>query len=65
MPNDILTSAQLAERWNVKTQWLRQMRHRGDGPPYFKANAGNHGKALYRLADIKAWEKRNQPGRKA
>ncbi len=55
-----LTSAELAERWRMKEATLRNMRWKGDGPPYVQPSKG--GKVLYRMADIEAYEASNTHG---
>lgn len=56
-----LTTGQLAERWKISENTIRNWRHRGTGPRYFKPS-GRRGKTLYRLSDIIEWERRNTVG---
>lgn len=56
-----LTTAQLARRWSMSPNTLRNWRYRNMGPAYFKPS-GAMGKALYRISDIEAWEKERQEG---
>lgn len=50
-----LTTADLATRWSMSANTIRNWRFRGLGPRFFKP-AGDRGKALYKLADVLAWE---------
>jgi hypothetical protein len=56
-----LTTADLAKRWQISANTLRNWRFRGIGPRYFKPS-GERGKALYRLDVIEAWEEKNTIG---
>lgn len=58
-----LTTADLAQRWQISANTLRNWRFKGVGPAYFKPS-GDRGKALYKLEDIKAWEAENTTGGK-
>lgn len=50
-----LNQRQLAERWNLSEATLERWRSEGIGPAYLKL----HGRVLYRLEDIEAYEARN------
>lgn len=50
--SDLLTPAQLGERWHKSTAALAQMRYRGDGPVYTKIGRS----VFYDLDDILAFE---------
>jgi len=60
MDGPYLTSAELAERWRMKDATLRNMRWKGEGPPYVQPTKG--GKVLYRIVDIESYEKSNTHG---
>lgn len=47
-----LNQRQLAERWNLSEATLERWRSDDIGPPYLKL----HGRVLYRLEDIEAYE---------
>ena len=47
-----LNQRQLAERWNLSEATLERWRSDDLGPPYLKL----HGRILYRLEDIEAYE---------
>lgn len=51
-----LTTAQLARRWGVAQNTLRNWRQNGKGPPVFRPTGRPMGRALYALEDILAWE---------
>lgn len=50
-PDELWTPKRLADYLFKTEAALAQMRHRGDGPKFIKAN----GRILYRLSDIRAW----------
>lgn len=54
-----LTTAELAARWRRSETSLRMWRMRGLGPRYIKLG-GPQGRALYRLSDIIAYEKKGK-----
>lgn len=56
-----LTTAELAQRWKISANTIRNWRFRSAGPRYFKP-AGERGKALYALADILEWERLHTVG---
>jgi len=47
-----LTQLELAERWRISEATLERWRSEGLGPQYLKL----HGRVLYRLVDIEAYE---------
>ena len=47
-----LTQRELAERWRISEATLERWRSEGLGPQYLKL----HGRVLYRLVDIEAYE---------
>lgn len=51
----VLDTRQLAKRWGCGVQTLVNMRHRGEGPPWFKLGS----LVRYRLSDIEAYEGAN------
>ena len=51
----LITEKQLAERWQMNKRSLYRLRSEGTGPPYIKIGVT----ILYKLADIKAYEKQN------
>lgn len=58
----ILTSKELADRWKMTEQILRQWRTKNKGPRYFKLGKGGKASVRYRLEDIEAWEKQHNVG---
>ena len=60
--DDNLTTADLAKRWRVSAGTIRSHRYRGTGPKYFKPSGSKRGRALYRLADVLAYEVENTMG---
>lgn len=56
-----LTTAELAQRWKISANTIRNWRFRGTGPRYFKP-AGTNGKALYAIIDIVEWERSHTVG---
>jgi transposase-like protein len=55
---EFLSTAELAARWGVSAQTLRNWRAAGQGPPFFQPT-GPGGKTLYKLLDVEAWEQVN------
>ncbi len=49
---DLLTPAQLADRWGVTTGHLANLRHHGEGISYLKIGS----RIAYRFADVMAFE---------
>ncbi len=49
---NLLTPAQLADRWGVTTGPLANLRHHGDGISYLKIGS----RVAYRYADVMAFE---------
>ena len=49
---DLLTPAQLADRWGVSTGHLANLRHLGGGISYLKIGS----RVAYRYADVLAYE---------
>jgi hypothetical protein len=62
-----LTPEQLAERWEISTKTLANMRSLGNGPVYVKIGAGikSSGRVIYLVRDIDAFENSNRITRKA
>ena len=56
MTLEMITSVQLAKRWDMNLSTLRQWRWRGYGPSYLKIGK----KILYRMQDIEAFEQNRQ-----
>jgi len=54
-----LTTAQLAERWQMDEKTLSNWRQQGRGPKYIKLGEGRTANVRYRLEDIEAFEKTN------
>ena len=48
----LLTSAELAERWGCSTGWLANMRSAGVGPTFLKLGSN----VRYRVPDVIAYE---------
>lgn len=57
----MLTTKQLAERWQQHPGHLARLRMEGKGPPYIKAE-GKTARCLYRLSDVEAYEKAHLQG---
>lgn len=51
-PRDLLTPAQLADRWAVSIGHLANLRHHGEGISYLKIGS----RIAYRFADVLAYE---------
>jgi len=49
---DLLTPAQLANRWGVSTGHLANLRHHGEGIGYLKIGS----RVAYRFTDVEAYE---------
>ncbi|MCM3516161.1 MULTISPECIES: helix-turn-helix domain-containing protein [Nocardioides] len=49
---DLLTPAQLADRWHVSTGHLANLRHQGEGIGYVKIGS----RVAYRYSDVIAYE---------
>ena len=56
-----LTESELAQRWAVTKNALRQWRYRGEGPPYLKVGS----RVRYRLSAVEAWEKEREVSARA
>lgn len=56
-----LSTEELAARWNMSPQTLRNWRLDKRGPRYFKPS-GKYGPALYRVAEVEAYEKKHSMG---
>lgn len=52
----ILTTNEVAQRWNINPQTLRKWRMLGAGPRYFKIGDGVKAHVRYRLLDIENYE---------
>lgn len=59
---NLLTTAELAARWRMKRSTLSNWRCAGTGPSWIKLGGGKSARVLYRLADIKAYEKNLKAG---
>lgn len=53
-----LTTEELAARWRMNPQSLRNWRLQGRGPKFVKVGK----KALYAVTDVEAWERDNTKG---
>jgi len=58
-PDDLLTAAQLAERWGVEVNSLNQQRYKKCGPPYIKAPGCG---VRYKYSDIVEYEEAHKMG---
>jgi predicted DNA-binding transcriptional regulator AlpA len=54
-----LKTEDLAKMFGYSTQWLHQMRHRGEGPPYLKLS---HKCVRYDLEQVTAWAQSRMKG---
>jgi len=54
-----LTTDQLAKRWGVSSNRLRQWRVEGKGPSFIKLGPGPKAPVRYRLEDIEEFERDN------
>lgn len=61
-----LTPAELSARWcgQISEGTLSTWRSEGKGPRFFRPSGKKHGKVLYRLVDVEAWEKEQMEGGK-
>ena len=55
--SELLTTKQLAERWDMSQGTLSNKRSKGQGPAYIKLGEGRTSKVRYRLEDIKQYER--------
>lgn len=53
---DSLSTAQLAERWNMSAKYLANHRDTVT-PPYYRPTGGKRGAVRYKLKVVEAWEK--------
>jgi uncharacterized protein YjcR len=60
MKSPYLTTAELAERWQVSVATVRSWRSRGTGPAYIKLGDGRSSEVRYHLDDIHAYEGGNR-----
>jgi hypothetical protein len=51
----LLTTDELAPRWNMHPITLAKWRNRGEGPRFFKIGP----KVFYSLEEVQIWEKKN------
>lgn len=61
-----LTPAELSARWcgEISEGSLSNMRIAGTGPRFFRPSGKKHGKVLYSLVDVEAWERKQMEGGK-
>lgn len=52
----VLTEAEVAERYHVKPETVRDWRKHRTGPPWFKAGA----RVLYREGALSEWERQRE-----
>jgi hypothetical protein len=55
---EFFTTEELAERWRIKPTTLGVWRKIGKGPEFVLLGDGPKARALYRVADVEAWERR-------
>lgn len=61
MSDTFLTTAQLAERWQMDERTLANWRQQeGRGPVYVKLGRGNSAAVRYRLQDVIAYENKQR-----
>lgn len=53
--NDLLSTAELADRWKMSPITLQNWRQKRKGPPWVKLGR----QKLYRIADVEAYERDN------
>ena len=58
---EILTTKELAARWQMKPKTLEVWRIRGQGPVYFRVGSGPKARVRYKLQEIKRYEAENRP----
>lgn len=58
----MMKTSELAIRWKISEQCLRQWRCDSKGPPYVKMGDDRCSRILYRLSDIEKFEKSNSFG---
>lgn len=59
MSNDLLTEKELAERWRITPETLRNWRSLKKGIPYFGLMGETKPRIRYRLVDIEKYEEEN------
>ena len=62
MTGPMLTTKQLADRWQMDDGTLRNWRSDKKGPQFITLGKGKRPRVLYRLADIEAYETKHQKG---
>jgi hypothetical protein len=55
--DEYLTPGQVAERYQVSAETLKDWRYRRVGPPHLKLGRN----VRYRLSDLKRWERSQEP----
>jgi len=55
----LLTTTELAQRLGLHRGSLARWRVQGKGPNYFKKGEGKNATVLYRLPDVRKWEKKH------
>lgn len=59
MTSDLLTEKELAERWKIKPETLRNWRAQKKGIPYFGLMGDIKPRIRYRIQDIEKYESEN------
>lgn len=55
-----LTQAQLADRWQIPVDTVRDWRLRRYGPQAVKLGTGRGGAVRYRLSEVERWERERE-----
>ena len=58
-PDHLLTTVEVANRWNIKPNTLEGARSRGTGPKFIRLGTGKRAAIRYRFSDIVAYEDAN------
>ncbi len=56
----LLTTADLAARWQIQARTLSNWRMKGRGPAFVKMGAGRNTRVMYRLEDVESFERSNR-----
>lgn len=59
MRKDNYTEKELADYLGIKPATLRVMRHRGQGPKFYRLTNTSHGRVRYRDEDVQLFREQN------
>lgn len=58
MRKKLLSTKELAKRWDVHEGTIKNWRSQGKGPKFYKIGEGEKSRVRYKLEDIKSYEKK-------